>query len=389
MDNYNTKAQRERSLIALLDEKLDYIKDKFSDKIHLDKKDYDGPLLYRILQFRLGNTEYHFMYNELSEVPGSASYRIRTQPAIEHGVGDKWVDLVTLGTLDSDLRRAKKERGPNSGDVHAQRNNDKNNGPVPDNIILAGLSGSLAYNLDHNGYVDPESGEWVEPSDVDLRGVFVVPTKEVLSLGRHKELVEQKSSDTKFDEIERFMTLCLNCNPERLEMLATSRDNGLITSLPPNLHLTPGALSSNYLESLRDHRKSVADDWGKLLVDNQNIFLSRQVINRYGGYSKSQLQRIESKKERKTKPAMHLIRLMITVIRALKECRIDASMSEYRDQMMAIRTGEMPIEQVFKWHRRLEKEFADAIEYTKLPEEPNYTKANEILLDVRCAFLKW
>jgi predicted nucleotidyltransferase len=385
-DRYSTKAARERTFISLLDEKLESIRLQFTDKQHVDEQGTKEGLRHRIVGWRLGGQEFHFTYTEEREAPGTAAFRIRTQPAKEGGIGNDWIDLQTLGDLDGALRAAKKARGPNPGDIRAQRNAGLHEGATPENLILVGLSGSMAYNLDHNGYTDPLDGKQIAPSDVDIRGLYVVPTKEILSLGRHKELVEQKSgADTVFDEIERFLDLCLNCNPERLEMLATSRQNGVIVTAAT--HAMRDETSS--LRPSGTQRKSLASPLGELLVDQQDIFLSKRIIKTYGGYAKQQLYRIESKEERKTKPAMHLIRLMITGIRALRDGQINCDMSEYREQMMAIRTGLMPIEDVFKWHRELEIEFAKAGESTKLPDQPNREKANEILLEVRKMYLAW
>jgi hypothetical protein len=64
-------------------------------------------------------------------------------------------------------------------------------------------------------------------------------------------------------------------------------------------------------------------------------------------------------------------------------------MSEYREQMLDIRKGVMPMDEVFAWHRELEAKFAKAAEQTDLPEEPDTETANEILLEIRRAHLDW
>lgn len=241
----------------------------------------------------------------------------------------------------------------------------KHEGPTPQNIILSGLTGSHAYGLNHDGFEDVW-GNFIEPSDIDTRGVFVIPTKEILSLGKHKELIEQKTTDTKYDEIERFISLCLNCNPERLEMLAWAKFN----QYSPHLFMT---------------------NEGKMLVENQNIFISKKAINAYGGYATQQRKLLERQEnvQRKTKPAMHLIRVMITGIRLLKNGYVDTNMHLWRSELMAIRNGNMSFEEVLEWYKQLETQFEFWKHRSTAPDEPNHKKANEILLEIRKNNLNW
>lgn len=244
---------------------------------------------------------------------------------------------------------------------------NKHEGPTPDNIILSGLTGSHAYGLNHNGFTDVW-GNKIEPSDIDTRGVFVAPTKEVLSLGKHKQFIEQKATDTKYDEVERFIMLCLNANPERLEML--------------------GWMAGEHSEN-SPHKIMTKE--GQMLVENQDIFLSKKVIATYGGYSTQQrklLERLENP-QRKTKPAIHLIRLTITGARILCDGVIDPDMRNYRTLLMDIRSGVANMEKVFEWHDILKEEFDYWARNTTLPDEPDYEKANEILLEIRRKNLKW
>jgi hypothetical protein len=224
----STKAQRERTFITLLDEKLETIRLGFCDELRYDNYGTDGGLRQRTVAWRIGGQEFLFTYTEWRETPGTAAYRIRTQPVQPSGKIGDWEELQTLGDMDGQLRKAKKDRGKSAAELKSERMSHMHEGATPSGLILVGLSGSRAYGLSHDGFIDPETGEPVPPSDTDTRGVFVLPTEEILSLGKSKELVEQVSTDTKYDEVERFLSLCMKCNPERLEMLATSRKNGYV-----------------------------------------------------------------------------------------------------------------------------------------------------------------
>jgi predicted nucleotidyltransferase len=356
-EKFSTRAQRERTLIPLLDEKLEWIRLNATDDLRYDRQDPQNGLRSRAVAWRLGNAEFLLTYHEVAEVPGSALFRARTQPYVAAGVADVWVDLGSLGDLDAALRAAKKEKGLTAADLKAIRHSRKHEGPAPEGLILVGLTGSHAYGLNHEGFTHPETGVVFEPSDVDTRGVFVVPTRAVLSLEKPGALVEQKDTDTTFDEVERFLSLCLKGNPERLEMLASP--------------------------------KTLVTEEGKWLEAHQRLFLSKRLIKTYGGYARQQLYRIESKGERSGKPMMHLIRLLITGTRILKDGVVDCDMRAHRDRLLAIRFGLMPVEEVFAWHQTLEIAFAHAAETTTLPDEPDVEQANRILLDIRRNHLSW
>jgi predicted nucleotidyltransferase len=358
---FNTEADRERVPVLLLEEKTTFLQKHFCDKLHDLKSTYRGEgecvrLRTAIMRWTYGSKEFIFNYSEVNEAPGSAIFRIRAQDVTGKPVTDNWEEIKTLGEFDGLLRKLKKDKGYTGSDRKAQRENTKHEGETPKGLILVGLSGSRAYNLHHEGYLDKQTGIEVPPSDTDTRGIFVLPTIEVLSIGDHQVLVEQKETDTKYDEVQRFMALCIKCNPERLEMLASP--------------------------------KSLVSEDGRLILENKDMFLSKGIIKTYGGYANAQLYRIERKAERQSKPGMHLIRLLITGTRALAEGFVDCDMTDYRDQMMAIRTGEMTMEDVLKWYRELEVGFNKAAEITKLPDQPDMARINKVLLAIRRNNLK-
>ena len=79
----------------------------------------------------------------------------------------------------------------------------------PDNIILEGVTGSTAYGLA------------TENSDVDVKGVYLLPTKEVLSLqfNPQKTTRDNTNPDWVYHEIGKFMKLVMNGNPTVTELL--------------------------------------------------------------------------------------------------------------------------------------------------------------------------
>lgn len=393
--NRSTRAQRERTFIALLDQKLELIRQSFCDQLYTNESGHERGFKVVTTSWRLGMTDFHFTYGEIPEVPGTAGYRIRQRPYKATGVHAEWAEIQTLGDFDGELRRARNEKGHTAADLKAVRNGSKHHGEVPDNLILVGLSGSQAYGLAHNGFTDTD-GTTYPPSDADIRGVFVTPTRKLLMLPQAGDDIsgvvqkQQGAEDAVFDEVERFLGLCLKCNPERLELLAHTFKAGSRSSARSGESLNAYIERNGMPSEL--NKSTVLNAWGFELACIRNLFLTRQrVFKTYGGYAKSQLARIERKKERHTKPAMHLIRLMITGIRALETGSIDCDMSEYRDRLLDIRKGLVPIEEVFAWHQELEVRFAAAYENTSLPEDDKlgWEAANELLLRIRREHLSW
>ena len=78
-------------------------------------------------------------------------------------------------------------------------------------IVYECIAGSHAY------------GTNIEGSDIDRRGVFIIPTDELLA-GRYIEQVNDKTNDVTFYEIGRFLSLLCGGNPNILDILGTPED---------------------------------------------------------------------------------------------------------------------------------------------------------------------
>lgn len=78
-------------------------------------------------------------------------------------------------------------------------------------ILLEAVSGSHAYGLN------------IPTSDLDVRGVFILPQEELYGLHYTAQVSDEKN-DVVFYEVGRFMDLLLKNNPTMLELLATPAD---------------------------------------------------------------------------------------------------------------------------------------------------------------------
>ncbi len=213
-------------------------------------------------------------------------------------------------------------------------------------IIYRCVVGSRAYGLDDDA------------SDTDRRGIYLPPADLHWSLyGVPEQLEDEVSRDT-YWELQKFLVLALKANPNILECLAT----------PLVEHATPLAQE---LRSMQD------------------VFVSRLIYQTYNGYVLSQFKRMEqdlrTKGEIKRKHAMHLIRLLLAGTKALREGIIPVQVEQYREELLAIKRGEMAWEDVNRWRLQLHHDFDAAYAVTTLPERPDYARANAFLLRARRA----
>ncbi len=116
-------------------------------------------------------------------------------------------------------------------------------------------------------------------------------------------------------------------------------------------------------------------------------FLSKLIYQTYNGYVLSQFKKLEqdirARGEIKWKLAMHLIRLLLSGISALRESELRVRLDEHRAALLAIKSGEQPWPEINSWRLRLHRDFDEAFASTRLPERPDYAWANEFLLKAR------
>ncbi len=193
-------------------------------------------------------------------------------------------------------------------------------------------------------------------SDVDRRGIYLPAAEMHWSLYGVPEQLENPATEEAYWELQKFLVLALKANPNVLECLYT----------PLVEYTTPLA------EELRAMR---------------GVFLSKLVYQTYNGYVLSQFKKLEvDLRQRgaiKWKHAMHLVRLLLAGITALREGHVPVSVADERERLLAIRAGEMGWEAVNAWRLELHREFDAAYAVTKLPEQPEYERANAVLVRAR------
>ena len=127
-----------------------------------------------------------------------------------------------------------------------------------DKIVMLAIGGSHAY------------GTAVEDSDLDVRGVAINTDSYILT-GRDFEQHVDTATDTTVYSFEKTVRLLCECNPNVIELL--------------------GLKSEHYL---------MLSGYGKLLLDNRQLFLSKRAVHTFGGYATAQLRRLDNKAARQS-----------------------------------------------------------------------------------------
>ncbi|GII57388.1 nucleotidyltransferase [Planotetraspora thailandica] len=224
---------------------------------------------------------------------------------------------------------------------------------MPEGAVLSVVTGSRAYGLDG------------EESDVDRRGVFVVPTPMFWRLDKPPTHVDGPMPEQFSWEIERFCVLAMRANPTVLECLWS----------PIVEHTTPV---------------------GEELLAIRRAFLSRAAERTFAAYSDDQFRRLESRgpqgpdarfagELRFRKMAMHLLRLLAGGLHLVRHgeplVRVD---DRLRERLLAVRHGETGWQEARRWRAELTGELAAATEEgSALPEEPDKEVIEDFLARVR------
>lgn len=211
-------------------------------------------------------------------------------------------------------------------------------------VILRCIIGSRAYELHE------------ESSDIDRRGVYLPPAELHWSLFGVPEQLENEQTQEAYWELQKFIILALKANPNVLECLYT-----------PLVEL--------------------ATPLARELLEMRSIFLSRLVFQTYNGYVMSQFKKmqtdIRNQGQVRWKHVMHLIRLLLSGVTVLRQGYVPVQVGEHREALLSIKRGEMPWDEVDAWRIALHRQFEMAFERTKLPDRPDYERANQYLIKAR------
>lgn len=237
--------------------------------------------------------------------------------------------------------------------------------------ILSGFRGSIAHGLT----IKPEDDVMYGVDDEDTFELYCYPKEYYFSLESyyHRGEVKEHKYDAQDEvqyEIRKTFHLLSNCNPNVM----------------------------TFLYNNAEHYFQVSKS-GKLILDNRDLFLSkRRIYMAYCGYAYGQLKKLQSgayrgymgEKRKKiveeigydTKNAMTLVRLL----RNGQELLTDGCMKVYRDNdkdfLLEIKKGVFSMDEIQKLADDEFHKNEEAYRNSKLPEENDRNKINQLLVDV-------
>jgi len=247
---------------------------------------------------------------------------------------------------------------------------EQRNELFPKNVILLGYRGSVAHNM-YVPNTDPNSID-----DIDLMSVFMAPKDYYIGTKKCKETVEKFVGewDVVNYEFKKFVHLLTKSNPNVLSLLWI-REN-------------------HYIER---------HAYGQLLIDNRNLFVSKEIYHSFTGYAYGQLKRMEKHthkgymgEKRKAliekygydcKNAAHCIRLLKMGIEFLIEGKLNV-FREDASMLLNIKRGGWSLEDVKAKAKDLFSLADEAFVRSTLPNKPDYEGINKLVMKVLYDYLK-
>ncbi|MFJ8231191.1 DNA polymerase beta superfamily protein [Streptomyces sp. NPDC094448] len=224
-------------------------------------------------------------------------------------------------------------------------------GPAPeqlvrDHTVYSCVMGSRAFGLA------------TDDSDTDRRGVFLAPTPLFWRFDKPPAHAEGPLPEQFSWELERFCELGLRANPNILEVL-----------------------HSPLVERI--------DDTGRELLALRGAFVSREVHRTFVQYAHGQHRKLAASlrpgHEPRWKPAMHLLRLLLSCRDLLRSGELVLDVGEEREGLLAVRRGEVPWPRVEARLAELVAETDAALTRSPLPEAADRARVEDFLVRTRRA----
>jgi predicted nucleotidyltransferase len=229
--------------------------------------------------------------------------------------------------------------------------------PYP--LLFVTISGAHLY-----GFPSPDS-------DYDLRGVHVLPVREVVGLDPGRETLESSGVrdgleiDLVTHDVKKFFGLLLRKNGYVLEQLYS----------PLVVHTTPE----------HEELKQIASGC-----------VTRHHVHHYLGFAETQWKLFEKESPRRVKPLLYVYRVLLTGIHLMRTGEVEANLVTLNEQCRLPYVPELVARKTtgpeqsaledkdFSFHRaeyeRLRAALGEAADQSKLPEGPSARAALEDLL---------
>src|SRR5882757_4516088 len=213
-----------------------------------------------------------------------------------------------------------------------------------EHTVLSVIVGSHAQGLD------------TDESDVDRRGVYVPPTRLFWTFEKPPTSVDGPEQERLSWEVEHFLSLGLKANPTVLEVLASELVE-TCTPLGDELRAQlPALLSQRAADS---YRRATAQQFARASAAMAS-----------GGTPR-------------WKQVMHVLRLLTLCERLLRTGELVLEVGDHRDQLLAVKEGDVPWPDVERWVEDLRDRTARAVLRSPLPAVPDTATVEDWLVSVR------
>lgn len=298
-------------------------------------------------------------------------------------------------------------------------------------VLFMGVGGSIGY------------GTNVESSDTDIRGVKVCSKEELLGFSE-PTVVWEKHTDTRLYPINRIFQLWSKCNPECIELLGLRPEHYIyMTKLGEviidnrklflskrvvnsfggfansqlrelSIYINNGDIPDNEREkqairtlskvvsSLSERYKSIPKDWIQIKDDDSGYYVDMrggkipfsefrgsmgEVISTLNSYGKVRHRNNKKSEMKLNKHIMHLFRIYFMGIDILEKGEVITYRENEHEFLMGIRNGKIDFD-IIELAYELENRLKYAAENTDLPEKPNMSKIEELLVYINEETLK-
>lgn len=222
-------------------------------------------------------------------------------------------------------------------------------------LIFSAVVGSRGYGVE-----DPES-------DTDIAGVAIEPPETILGLGNFEErITSSDAGQSIIYGLKKYIRLCLNGNPTVNEVLWA-----------------------------KPHQ--TVDPYAQWLVELRTSLVSKKTLKAYYHYMDNQIARLKGERGQKnvnradliakhgfdTKYAYHIVRLGLMGQVLGQTCKIPMPLDPLHQTMLRdIRHGKWPLERVLNVAETGKKGIDHYIQWSKLPDLPDYAKAEEVVMRI-------
>ncbi len=244
--------------------------------------------------------------------------------------------------------------------MSSELNLDKSNlGWLENRTILIAPTGSFAY------------GTNTEESDRDYKGVCIPPIEYYLGLQSFNE-----------------------CNTTGGKNFKNTKDDVDVSIIHINKFVKDamrGVLNNIEILFVREKDFLKVTSSGQRLIENRELFLSKQIVKPFGGYATSQAKKLKTKKVGRqdlidkygydTKMASHTIRLLTSAIEILSTGNFSTYRTD-RERLINIKNGNFTFDEVLEMIEHFDADLGAVAEKSYLPDKPDHEEINNLLIDI-------